>query len=173
VAFGYWGNHRFRCSLDIACHSSVATLAMNWLAFLLMWTKFLTWSDEGLEALTKADINIVPGPCDYAAWYDGALNICSDSFVWMILHESQHHLAYQNGPWDFDKFERVAMQVLRRGDYSKDEILNAKSYVAYGGGLELHAQLPWIVRGNIPPCLGAWYPWFDLKEKHGLYMPTD
>lgn len=146
------------------------------LAMILFSLTWLPWKAEVVEVLANAEIVVY---VDYSARPYAAGIAANKIIYWLplrydrtigdLLHESQHYLACQHGMhgWDWVKFERVAMRELRRGGYSKDQILTAK-YIAGYGGHELHAELPWIVKGEIPPCLQRWYPWFELegaKEK--------
>jgi len=81
-----------------------------------------------------------------------------------VVHESQHYLASKHGMGhtDWDKFAKVAIRALRDGNYQKEQVLDAKYMLTYGGH-ELHAELPWIVKGDIPSCLAPWYPWFHFE----------
>jgi len=142
------------------------------LAMILFSLTWLPWKAEAAKILTHAEIVVYEwyserpyaaanGPDKIIYW----LPLPQDRAVGDLLHESQHYLACQYGmhEWDWDKFQRLAMRELRRGDYTREQVLEAK-YIASYGGHELHAELPWITKGEIPPCLQRWYPWFDLKE---------
>lgn len=138
--------------------------------FMLMMTMWLPWRTEWLPTVGKAPLDIHMG-CQ-GAWLgkDEHIHIClgeqAGYYPQAVIHELQHWLCStqtDGQPWDWEKFGRLAMRSLREGDYNRDQIHEAKYFLSYGGH-ELHAQLPWITRGKIPPCLQDYYPWFDLGD---------
>jgi len=78
-----------------------------------------------------------------------------------LSHETMHYLAGVAKLGNWDKFAKLAMKEVRRGDYSRHQILSVKGMIRYGGGYELHADLPGIFEGQIPESLQKWYPWFE------------
>lgn len=106
--------------------------------------------------------------CRYRAWYMGStIHLCAaqEEYEWLFSHELTHHFVYQNislklrpETADWDKFGQIAIRTLSR-HCTDEEFTYAKYVVRNFGEKELHAELPWIVKGNIPPDLRAWYPW--------------
>jgi len=148
---------------------------VRFLLALIIWSStFLTWTADGKDTLAKMTVEPMPHEswCQIAELHyvmpacvvETTIYYRPAFEMWVLLHESQHVLCtkYGIGDSDWDKFTRVAMKAVRKGNYSRAEIREAK-YMATYGGHELHAQLPWIVRGDIPPCLQRWYPWFELE----------
>ena len=148
---------------------------MKFLLALIIWSStFLTWTTDGKNALAKMVVGPMPHEdwCRYADW--SPMPMCTvettiyyrPSFeMWVLLHESQHVLCTKYGisDSDWDKFTKVAMRALRKANCSPQQARDAK-YMATWGGHELHAQLPWIMKGDIPAVLQSWYPWFDLGK---------
>ena len=148
---------------------------MKFLLALIIWSStFLTWTVDGKDTLAKTIVEPVPHET-WLRYEDGSpmpmatvgltIYYRPGFEMWVLLHESQHVLCsiYGIGDSDWDKFAKVAIRALRKGDYSYHDIRVAKNYASWGGH-ELHAQLPWIVKGDIPACLQGWYPWFELGE---------
>lgn len=143
------------------------------LAVLLFSLSWLPWKASAAEDLAKVKIHIYEGQTvqarPYAAAYAGGTiywcPVVGDAAIYDLLHESQHYLVERYGLThvNWRKFKRVAMRTLRKGDYSREQILTAKYVASYGAG-ELHASLPWIAEGRLAPVLQRWYPWFQLRR---------
>lgn len=151
---------------------------MTYWLFILLLALGMPWNIDGLRALSGMDVVIHRydgyGPIDSRP-YSAA--ITDDGTVYLIpldrqdlamnlLHESQHFLAgrkYGLANADWDEFGRLAMNALQAGDYNRQQVITAKYYLVCGG-YELHAQLPWIVHGDIPSTLQPWYPWFNIHK---------
>jgi hypothetical protein len=144
--------------------------------FFLLLIALAPWKPEYYATLNEIHVIVEQYPCDYAAWTgpDRAIHLCpapGDYWPWLGLHESQHIMAGMFLPplskdgWD--EFGRVAIAALTDGQYPAGPYTPAQladaEYILTYGGHELHAELPWIVRGDIPANLQAWYPWFDLS----------
>lgn len=77
----------------------------------------------------------------------------------IFIHELGHffqsrYLVWQQ-PGGWDEFERLAWQAVEHGTEHQQN-----SVLAFTLPHELHAELPLILKGNIPPELANWYPWF-------------
>lgn len=144
---------------------------MNMLVLLLV-LPLMPWKPEYHSSLAAMSIAYHVQPCPnspYPAWIqkDGHIHLCptpGTRWHWLVLHESQHLLAslYLGDNAQLDLFERVAMKALSTGKYPCDEARLKR--VRAIGPHELHAELPWITQGNVPPQLAYWYPWFDLNQ---------
>jgi len=82
-----------------------------------------------------------------------------------LSHEAHHYLARKAKLGDWEKFADLTMKLARRDHCSAHQLKTIKGMIAYGGGYELHAELPWILEGKIPLELQMWYPWFVLEQK--------
>lgn len=141
--------------------------------FFILILALAPWKPEYHQALFDLHVIVHDYPyCgDYSpgAWTlpDRAIHLCptpGDYWPWLGLHESQHIMAstflgYRN----YDVFAKLAMQELYNGPYAEEQIDLARYYLSYGSH-ELHAELPWILHGELPPSLQPWYPWFQLSS---------
>jgi len=131
------------------------------------------WRPEYRQALLHLEIIHEEYPCDVGAWVgpDQIIHLCpapGDRMDWLALHETQHIMASRYLPYtNWDIFSRVAMKALKTGGYSQEQIDLAEYILSYSGH-ELHAELPWIVQGDLPPQLQRWYPWFELEGGGGV-----
>ena len=143
------------------------------LTILLFALPWLPWRPEAAEELAKVQIQVHRGydtasrPYPAALTYDLVIHwypCMGDRPIGDLLHESMHYLASKHGMGhnDWSKFARVAMRELKRGDFDRTMIRDARYYLSYGGH-ELHAELPWLTRGQIPAKLAPWYPWFHFE----------
>ena len=130
----------------------------------------MPWKPEYYHAVLRLEIIHEQYPCDHGAWIgpDQIIHLCpapGDRWDWLALHESQHIMAstYLPPNMSFGNFAYVAMKSLREGDYTDEQIRQAEYYLTYGEH-ELHAGLPWITGGRLPPSVQYWYPWFDLTS---------
>jgi hypothetical protein len=149
---------------------------VNWLLLLLAISiPNCSVRAEYQDSVAKLQLVIEAEPCDYAGWTgpDKRIHICATPGLnpaWVASHEMTHILAGHNlpGNTDWDAFSRKAIEALRREPYTMAELSQAK-YMATYGGQELHAELPWIVGGEIPGSLERYYPWLEpsveLKSK--------
>lgn len=136
---------------------------------LLMW---LPWRVEWLPVAGQAEIICHWAPPsgfpERIGWHDGAVHVvhCNldQETTRRLSHEMQHYLATKNKLGNWDKFANLVMKEMRRGDFTRHQRLAAKGMIAYGGGYELHAELPMMVHGEIPAAFQPWYPWFDLER---------
>jgi len=143
---------------------------VNWLLLLLAISMpGAPIKPEYHDSVAKIQLVIESQPCDYAGWTgpDNRIHICATPGLnpaWIASHEMTHILAGHNLPrnTDWDRFTVKALSVLRQERGYGSEYLLAK-YMAEYGGHELHAELPWITGGRLPPALQHWYPWFDLE----------
>jgi len=137
--------------------------------FFVLLLSLAPWKAAYYDALTELRVIVHEYPCDSAAWTgpDRAIHLCpapGDNWGWLGLHESQHIMAGTYlPPMEWDIFASQAMKGLREGNYTAEQIATAEYILSYGGH-ELHAELPWITHGDIPPNLQRWYPWFDLGD---------
>ena len=141
--------------------------------FFILLLALAPWKSEYHQALFDMRVVVREFPCDWAAWAepDRTIYLCpapGDRWEWLGLHESQHIMAWTYLPdINWDLFAHVAMKALYNGDYTDEQIALAEYYLTYGGG-ELHAELPWILHGDLPSSLQQWYPWFDLSSLQPL-----
>lgn len=147
--------------------------------FFILILAMAPWRPEYQQVLFDLRVIVHEYPyCDGihrpGAWVspeDYVIHLCptpGDHWEWLGLHETQHVMAWTYLPeQNFDVFSRVAMKALRTQGYTDDQIVLAQSRISYGAA-ELHAELPWIVHGDIPSCLQRWYPWFDLSQSSGV-----
>ena len=135
--------------------------------FFVLLLSLVLWRPEYHDVLYDLRVIVHEYPCDAGAWTgpDRAIHLCpapGDSWGWLGLHESQHIMASTYLPdTNYDLFSHVAMKGLRGGDYTEGQVQLAEYYLTYGGH-ELHAELPWITKGQLHPSLQRWYPWFNL-----------
>lgn len=84
-----------------------------------------------------------------------------------LIHEMGHHLQGREQIWrnpgGWDAFEAIVRELISTGDLDDDQKRNLESMLEWEP-YELHAELPLILEGEIPPVLQAWYPWFEIKE---------
>jgi len=144
---------------------------VNSLVFFLfaMW---LPWNWDGLVAemsTTTVWCHEAPPPAYPAriAWYEERFHIvhivdCDMAIETQrrYVHELQHHLAAQYHVGDWEAFV-LAIQV-ESTSWNEHQKNSVEWIAADGGGQELHADLPWLLDGEIPSSLQSWYPWFDL-----------
>jgi len=147
-----------------------------WVALFLWWASFVTWNEGWLPVIDRVEIvwHNEPGwpGQEGCGWYEEQIHVRTDhsEYEWrlpaVLMHELNHYLADVAKLDDWDKFANLAMKEMRRPDagWTRHQVLSVKGMIGYGGGYELHAELPTILEGDIPPCLQRWYPWFDLKE---------
>jgi len=143
------------------------------LRFMLMMTMWLPWHPQWAVKATTAPTDFHVG-CR-GAWmgHDQRIHFClgepANYYPMATTHELQHWFYYtqlRGKVWNWDKFGYVAMAALYQGDYTTDQLNEDEARYFYSqGGHELHAQLPWITKGKIPPSLQDYYPWFDLESE--------
>ena len=138
--------------------------------FFILILTLAPWKPQYHAALFDMYVVVHERPCPAAAWAvldEGEIHLCPSpghQWEWMGLHESQHIMAARYLPGtNFDVFSHVAMKALREGDYTDDQIWRAEFQQSLGGH-ELHAELPWITGGKLPPALQRWYPWFSFDQ---------
>ena len=138
--------------------------------FFILILSLVLWRPEYHQTLYDVRVIVHEYPCDYGAWTgpDRAIHLCpapGDYWPALGLHESQHIMAstYLPPNMNFDNFAYIAMKSLHEGDYTDEQVRQAEYYLTYGSH-ELHAELPWITGGRLPPFVQYWYPWFDLTS---------
>ena len=123
------------------------------------------------RVLSVQVVNHLELPCDALAWWDESaqvIHLCDPykgELRWppIVLHETQHAMAsfFLVDP-DWNEFGQQAMSALDNDGYSDEQRWKAEFSLSLSGA-ELHADLPGITQGQIPPILAPWYPWFSLK----------
>jgi len=137
----------------------------------------MPWKPDCVSSVLMMGMVYHEPPCymgghEVGGWVgaDNRIHLCPGSTVRkdrLLLHESQHLLArlYLNrqDAEDWDGFANMTLRALADGNYSKDEKMQVANMLR-SGPQELHAELPWIVCGNLPPELQPWYPWFSISR---------
>jgi hypothetical protein len=140
------------------------------LRFMLMMTMWLPWGPGWAEVVTTAPLDLHFN-CQ-GAWmgWDRHIHFCmgehANLYPWATVHELQHwlyHYQLDGRVWDWDEFGQIAMAALQEGDYTEEQMFRFEWAYQFGG-MELHAEIPWWTRGDIPPSLQKYYPWFDLGK---------
>jgi hypothetical protein len=143
---------------------------------LLLLVVWLPWKPGRIAELAKIPIvthNPLVDDCQRAWINSDAIHLCGErsEYPWHLSHEMQHYfVGRDNGlrEADWDKFTNVALKELmileEMGLLGDGEWEHAKYVGHEWGGGELHAELPWITRGYIPPKLAIWYPWFRVSD---------
>ena len=99
---------------------------------------------------------------DRADWVRGG------GLAHMVIHELQHYLQIESGlreSADWQGFSRAVDAMILSNEYSDHE-RNTMLYLRRCAPLEMHAELPALLRGKMPPELQPWYPWFELGGAH-------
>lgn len=146
---------------------------MKLLIILITMTAWLPWTNGAKKELGKTRM-ILHEVVDCPSWrgsYDPGkqiIHLCKrtsrDARVMVLLHESQHHFAFQyemphNVNWE--KFQRLGLNCVK--GHSRKAWMGASKFASLNP-MELHAQLPWLVHGKMCPKLQPYYPWFDLRN---------
>lgn len=137
--------------------------------FFILILSLAPWNPAYVDALYHMGIEVHNRPCPSSAWTGPGqvIHLCpapGDDWGRLGLHESQHLLAgrfLQSPAVRWERFAPEVMAALKGGQYKSGHTEWAQDVLQYGD-FELHAELPWILHGEIPPELQAWYPWFDL-----------
>lgn len=136
--------------------------------FLLM--AWLPWNKGGVDKLNEAVIEqMMPPDCPGRGsfYMPNRIMVCTTtrpaSRKMVLLHESQHYLLYRHDI-RMIKFIPTAMTTLKDQDLSREQWIQIRKRLRLGPW-DLHAQLPWILKGQIPSDLQSYYPWFDLETK--------
>lgn len=150
------------------------------------------WRQEYLKIVSKTEIvhyadKAACGGKDGYSLDTGIIGICghgiSDfpTYRRLLLHEMQHRLFYHES-WDWPnvsdldanhwgKFAHLCVRSFCLPGEDYNQILCSLSKRVIGDDahliLELHAALPELTKGKIPPVLHPWYPWFDLSTSSG------
>lgn len=138
---------------------------------LMALNSWLPWTSEAKALLTEAKSQVIftgqVSPFRGLCCMDNQPNIAINAnaspadWGWISLHETQHILAYILWP-DFPGwrgFEIAAIQCTKRTQPKQMELVHKWARL---NPAELHAQLPWLLKGNLCPTLQPWYAWFDL-----------
>jgi hypothetical protein len=146
------------------------------------------WTPDAMSALSRIDV-VSDSVCAQTGFYDpkepGSIHICDQlgrlGTRYIAIHELNHLFSYRYGlirigvdgqiktddeAWD--KFVFLVFKELKTGDYESWKIQWAKHLLEHGndGRFELHAEVPWLFDGDIPPTLADWYPWFLVESPH-------
>jgi hypothetical protein len=133
----------------------------DWLFFLIILA--MPWKSD-----SYAEILDVPVVWSNARCHGGAAACYYDDTIYLkeewrtqqdepelrraIIHELQHHFQCKARVWQ------------RPGGWG--ELLEVGRVLAGDDWRnhphELHAELPWILKGMIPPPLQSWYTWFEV-----------
>ncbi len=86
------------------------------------------------------------------------------------LHELQHHFQAEarisERPGGYEKFLEILRDVIHSGRYKNEhQLATMKAMLATWKPDEAHADLPLILKGEIPPELADWYPWFQVETE--------
>ena len=145
------------------------------LILLVALNSWLPWTYEAKALLQqKKAIVIFTGQPGYArgmccgvnpASFSVNSNCASEDLQMVVLHESQHLLGHlyaeRNDFPGWSGFEILTLAcAVRTQPLRMRELLK----FAEMGPWELHAQAPWLLKGNLCPELQPWYPWFELSR---------
>ena len=91
-------------------------------------------------------------------------NCARQDLPMVTLHETQHllgHLYAETGQFP----DWIGFDVLGISCALQSQPLRMRGVMKFAalGPWELHAQLPWLLRGKLCSELQPWYPWFDLE----------
>ena len=90
----------------------------------------------------------------------------------IVIHELQHYLQFTFGMHDeadWNGFCDIIADMILYGDYNEHQ--RGTMRMMCDDPPEMHAELPILLRGEIPEELAAWYPWFDLVENEHVVRP--
>ena len=144
---------------------------------LLIWAWLLAWplKPEWLPVALQANISFEADlfcPSHVACYHSGVkgIFISPKSPEWTSLkelyaHEMQHHFQFKTLIWErlggWSKFESILEDLIRSGRYgNKHQLSTMKAMLRTWEPLEAHAELPAVLKYEIPPELADWYPWF-------------
>ena len=135
------------------------------------------WSTSALPVIWQTAYSFDATPCGLAyACYDND-TIVIDLTVARIgeirhiaFHEMQHRMTHTYGIWpadnDWSGFMELVADLVAAGELNTEQVVNVGSWIGCPESLcqfnELHAELPWILEGNIPEYFAYWYPWLEL-----------
>jgi len=136
---------------------------------MLLFVLWLPWNWSYLPTAMNANVWCHEAPParypERIAWYDGGIHIVGCQFdaetKRRYVHELDHYLVdhYDVGNWDYF----VSLVRAESTGWNEHQRNTVEWIIVDGGGIELHADLPMLLEGKIPPALQAWYPWFALN----------
>ena len=145
--------------------------------FFLIILSLGPWNLMAISEIAGPDYRYEASRCvrSYACYYDGTIYIDVSEAVahhdlyHALFHETQHHMQCRYRIWrtpgGWDVFMEMAKDLTASGELKKAQALAIRPYLGCSSCQhELHAELPWILRGEIPCGFAPWYPWFDLSE---------
>jgi len=92
-----------------------------------------------------------------------------------LIHEMQHHLQCSGQIWRTDggweRFEGLLVELLASGELSEEQVDYLTTLLGDTQIHEVHAELPWILDGELPPEFADWYPWFYLEQTSWITAP--
>ena len=132
------------------------------------------WKATAIPLVWQTAYGFDAAPCEsaYACYYDNAINI--DLVVaWpevrhATFHEMQHRMVHVYGVWpannDWSGFMELVADLVARGQLNDEQLAIIASWIGCADCQfnELHAELPWILDGNVPEQFADWYPWLEL-----------
>lgn len=148
----------------------------GWLLAILLLS--MPFKPEYYSTLTEPQVRWSNARCRNdasACYYDNTIHL--KSWWWFIfngqraeralLHEMGHHLQCREMIWrnpgGWDAFEVVVRELVNTGNLNEHQKVSLETMLEWQPH-ELHAELPWLLDGEIPASLASWYPWFEVMD---------
>lgn len=147
-----------------------------WLFFLILTSA--SWKPEAIPLITEPEYRFHAGRCRngaHACYYDSVVYVdieramgCND-LRHAVFHETQHHMQVRYKIWrtdgGWDSFMAIAEDLVNSGRLDEWQENAIKPYLGMTSSQhELHAELPWILHGELPPQFADWYPWLQAED---------
>lgn len=157
----------------------------GWLLFLVLAS--MPWRPQYWTPIAHTPVEWSNTRCHHAraCYYDQTIylqgewedNPWDEGLQHAVLHELQHHFLCTYRTWrtagGWPEFERLVSELLGSGSLSQDQRSYLSTLLHDSQSHELHAELPWVLQGKIPPQFAQWYPWFYTKGGSRITPPQE
>lgn len=147
---------------------------------LIMVLASMPWKPQYWPTIAQTPVVWSSARCHHAraCYYDGVIYLQSEwedayfdkELHHAVLHEMQHHVQCQGYIWrtgaGWTDFVDLLAEMLESGTLSEQQVEYLKTLLGddLAHAHEVHAELPWVLRGHLPEQFAPWYPWFDVGQ---------